>query len=239
MTIIDYFERTSIINLPERADRRAETRDEFNRAGWPIENKKADFFTAIRPETPAGFPSAGVKGCFLSHMNAIKKARNDNLANILIMEDDIAFISDINRIAAEALQELDLVNWGFLYLGYEYISDFSSGKRLERTTEPMRGKYFYAINSKIFDRFLEFLEQVLERPPGHPDGGPMYYDGALSTFQMQNRDINTFVVVPCLSYQRSSRSDLHPTSLLDELSLLTPFAAGFRRVKNILKRSTK
>lgn len=91
----------------------------------------------------------------------------------------------------------------------------------------------------IFDRFLEFLELVLERPPGHPDGGPMYYDGALSTFQMQNRDINTYVVVPTLGYQRSSRSDLHPTSLLDELSLLTPFAKGVRRLKNILKRSTR
>jgi len=43
MTIIDYFDHTAIINLPERADRRAETREEFKRVGWQIENKKVDF----------------------------------------------------------------------------------------------------------------------------------------------------------------------------------------------------
>ena len=239
MTIIEYFDRTSIINLPERADRRAETRDEFNRAGWPIENNKADFFSATRPELANGFPSAGVRGCFLSHMNAIKKARYDSLANILIMEDDIAFVTDTNSIASEAFHELDQVNWGFLYLGHEHKSYDSPEKRLERITEPVPGKYFYAINSTIFDRFLEFLELVLERPPGHPDGGPMYYDGALSTFLMQNRDINTFVVVPSLGYQRSSRSDLHPTFILDELTLLKPLSSVFRSLKNTIIRSKR
>ena len=237
MTIIDYFDRTSIINLPERADRRAETRDEFRRAGWPIENNKADFFSATRPELANGFPSAGVRGCFLSHMNAIKKAKHDNLSNILIMEDDIAFIPDINTIADEALQELDQTEWGFLYLGHEHISGLSTSKRLEEITEPLLLKHFYAVNCKIFERFLQYLEQVLERPPGHPNGGPMYYDGALTTFRMQNRDINTFVILPSLGYQRSSRSDLHQHSLWDTWTFLNPMTAGIRRVKNFIKRS--
>ena len=237
MTIIDYFDRTSIINLPERADRRKETREEFKRIGWPIENEKADFFPAIRPEKPAGFPSAGVKGCFLSHMNVIQKARHDNLANILIMEDDIAFISGIDKIADEALQELNQTDWGFLYFGHEHMSDFSSGKRLEKITEPLMLAHFYAVNATIFDRYLEFLNQVLERTPGHPDGGPMHYDGALSTFRMRNRDINTFVVIPSLGYQRSSRTDLHQLSIWDKWSLLSPLATGVRKIKNALKRS--
>ena len=237
MTIIDYFDRTAIINLPERADRRAETREEFKRVGWQIENKKADFFTATRPEIAAGFPSAGVRGCFLSHMNAIKKAKHDNLSNIVIMEDDIAFISDINKIADEALQELNQTEWGFLYLGHEHITDLSTDKRLEEITEPLLLKHFYAVNGYVFERFLQFLEQVLERPPGHPDGGPMYYDGALTTFRMQNRDINTFIILPSLGYQRSSRSDLHQHSLWDTWEFLNPITSGIRRMKNFIKRS--
>jgi hypothetical protein len=239
MTIIDYFDRTAIINLPERADRRAETREEFKRAGWQIETKKADFFTAIRPEIAAGFPSSGVKGCFLSHMNVIKKAKHDNLANILIMEDDITFISGINSFATEALQVLDHVNWDFIYLGHEHRSDSVPSEILQIITEPLTLKHFYAVNGHIFDRFLKFLEQLLERPPGHPDGGPMYYDGALSTFRMQNRDINTFVVIPSLGYQRSSRSNLHPTFLLDQLPFLNPLTTGLRKLKNSIKRSTR
>ena len=187
MTIIDYFDRTAIINLPERADRRAETRDEFRRIGWPIENAKVDFFTALRPETPAGFPNQGVRGCFLSHMNVIKTAKHDNLANVLIMEDDIAFISDIDKIAADALQALDQTNWGFLYLGHDHTSDTSGSTRLEKITEPLLFAHFYAVNSTIFDRLLEFLEQVLERPPGHPDGGPMHYDGEIGRASCRER----------------------------------------------------
>jgi len=239
MTIIDYFDRTAIINLPERADRRAETRDEFKRIGWPIENEKVDFFTAIRPEIAAGFPSAGVRGCFLSHMNAIKKAKNDDLTNILIMEDDIGFISDINKIAAEALQELVLTTWGFLYLGHEYKCELSSNKRLERVTDPLPLRHFYAINGYIFDRFIEFLEQVLERPPGHPDGGPMFYDGALTTFRMQNRDISTFVIVPSIGYQRSSRTDISKLPVWDRWKLLNPLTSKFRLLKNTIKRTNR
>ena len=239
MTINDYFDRTAIINLPERADRRAETREEFKRVGWQVENKKADFFTATRPEIAAGFPSAGVRGCFLSHMNAINKAQNDNLANILIMEDDIAFVSDINKIAEEALQELDETEWGLLYLGHEHISYLPTEKRVEEITEPLRLKHFYAVNGIIFERFLRFLEQLLERPPGHPNGGPMYYDGALTTFRMQNRDIKTFAIVPSLGYQRSSRSDLHQNSLLDSWPILNPMIAQIRTIKNFIKRIDK
>ncbi len=239
MTIIDYFDRTAIINLPERADRRAETRDEFRRIGWPIENAKVDFFTALRPETPAGFPNQGVRGCFLSHMNVIKTAKHDNLANVLIMEDDIAFISDIDKIAADALQALDQTNWGFLYLGHDHTSDTSGSTQLEKITEPLLFAHFYAVNSTIFDRLLEFLEQVLERPPGHPDGGPMHYDGALSTFRMQNRDIKTFAIIPSLGYQRSSRTDLHSLSFWDSWAILNPLTSRIRRLKNAIKRSKK
>ena len=237
MTIIDYFDRTSIINLPERSDRRSETIDEFKRIGRPIKNEKVNFFPAIRPDTPDGFPSLGAKGCLLSHMSAIKKARQDNLANILIMEDDIAFISDINIVAAEALQELEGTDWGFLYLGHEYPLKKTSGRRLELLTEPLPLTHFYAINGTIFDRFLGFLDQVLIRPPGHPDGGPMHYDGAISTFRMQNRDINTFLIVPSLAYQRSSRTDLLPPSLWDRWTFLSPLVNQMRKLKNALKRS--
>ncbi len=237
MTIIDYFAKTAIINLAERADRRAETREEFKRAGWPIENTKADFFPAIRPMEAAGFPSVGVRGCFLSHMLAIKQAKKEHLANILIMEDDIAFIADINSIAAEALQELEGKKWGFLYLGHEHHSDLPSETRLEKISEPLLLAHFYAVNSTIFDRFLTFLEELLQRTPGDPAGGPMHYDGAISTFRMQNPDINTFIVLPSLGYQRSSRTDLHPLSLWDRWRVLKPLTAGLRKLKNRIKRS--
>jgi GR25 family glycosyltransferase involved in LPS biosynthesis len=237
MSFIDYFDRTAIINLPERSDRRTETGNEFKRAGWSIDNDKSGFFPAIKPQDPAGFPSAGVRGCFLSHLNVIKQARHDNLDNVLVMEDDIAFVPAVESIGAEIILELKQTPWDFLYLGHEHTSAVTSGKRLEKITEPLLLAHCYAVNSTVFDRFLEFLEQVLQRPPGHPEGGPMHYDGAISTFRMQNTDVKTFVAIPSIGYQRSSRTDLHPLTIWDRWALLRPFMETVRRMKNIVRRS--
>ncbi len=65
----------------------------------------------------------------------------------------------------------------------------------------------------------------------------MHYDGAISTFRMQNRDINTFLIVPSLAYQRSSRTDLLPPSLWDRWTFLSPLVNQMRKLKNALKRS--
>ena len=67
----------------------------------------------------------------------------------------------------------------------------------------------------------------------------MYYDGALTTFRMQNRDINTFLIVPSLGYQRSSRTDVFPSSLWDQWAFSRPLIAEIRNLKNAIKRSIR
>jgi len=228
MRLIDYFDRAVVINLPERSDRRTETIQEFRRVKWPIENEKINFFPAIKPETSEGFPSAGVRGCYLSHYNAIKQAQVDNLANILVMEDDISFVSRIDKYAPAVIDSLEKTNWGFLYLGHEYSAGKSLGKPLEKITVPLPLAHFYAVNGRIFNRFLYFLEQLVQRKPGDPTGGPMHYDGAISTFRMQS-----------LGYQRSSCTDLHQLSYLDQWPILIPATRQFRKLKNAIKRLHK
>lgn len=236
MRILDYFDRVAIINLAERSDRREETVQEFRRIGWTIENDKIKFFNAIRPMEADGFPSVGVRGCYLSHYNVVKQAKCDNLSNILIMEDDIAFIKNIDKCAYDLATGLEKTRWGILYLGHEYQPEIPSGNLLEKLYTPLPLAHFYAINSRIYDRFLDFLEQLLQRKPGDPMGGPMHYDGAISTFRMQNQDIETYVVMPSLGYQRSSCTDLHKLSYLDEWPILVPVTRQFRRFKNTFKR---
>ncbi|MCF8271893.1 glycosyltransferase family 25 protein [Chlorobium sp.] len=104
MNITDHFQKTAIINLPERQDRREETIAELKRIACSIDNKKTAFFPARRPSEAAGFPSIGVRGCFLSHMQVIRQARHDRLSSILVMEDDIAFIPRANAILDQAMQ---------------------------------------------------------------------------------------------------------------------------------------
>lgn len=68
--------------------------------------------------------------------------------------------------------------------------------------------HFYGVNGRVLDRLVAFLELVMSRPPGHPDGGPMHVDGAFSTFRQQNPDVLTLAASPSLGWQRSSRSDI-------------------------------
>ncbi|MEI8185385.1 MAG: glycosyltransferase family 25 protein [Chlorobiaceae bacterium] len=239
MNLVEYFDKTVIINLPERSDRRAETKHEFDCINWPIGKDNIDFFSAIRPENNAGFPSIGARGCFLSHLKAIKTATNEKVNNILILEDDISFISDINRVGTEVINLLKHIDWGFLYLGHEYKSLQPSNQILERISESLPLTHFYAINGNVFERFITFLEQLQKRMPGDQLGGPMHYDAAISTFRLQNPDINTFAVIPSLGYQRSSRTDLHELSVWDKWPLLSSITGGLRSIKNRIRKLSR
>jgi glycosyl transferase, family 25 len=58
--------------------------------------------------------------------------------------------------------------------------------------------------------FAGFLRQVLDRPPGHPEGGPMHVDGAYTTFRRNHPEFMTLAAIPSLGHQRASRSDIYP-----------------------------
>ncbi|MEI7824183.1 MAG: glycosyltransferase family 25 protein [Chlorobiaceae bacterium] len=234
MKIVEFFDKVLIINLPERLDRKNETIKEFKRQKWPIENTA--FFRAIRPDDSAGFENPGVKGCFLSHLSAIREAKKEHKKNVLIMEDDVAFIKDINNKCDDVLEEISRTKWDFIYFGHEYPISANSSNKIIKITEPMRLAHCYAVNGCVFDRFILFLEELLKRQPGDPLGGPMHYDAAISTFRIQNPDINTYIVNPSLGYQRSSRTDLHALSYWDKSPLLSPFIAFIRKAKNTAKK---
>jgi glycosyl transferase, family 25 len=231
--IINFFDRTTILNLPERIDRRNETIEEFDMVAFNTE--KVVFFPAIRCFDADGFPNVGVRGCFLSHLEVIKQAKRDNLNNILVMEDDIAFLPTIAQYEYEALKDLEQLDWDFAYFGHNL--DISSQKiGWHKISDNMALAHFYAINGKIFDRFVKFIENILERPAGHPDGGPMHYDAAISTFRQKNPDINTYIFYPSLGFQRSSRTDLHSLKIWDRIQIIEPLIARMRKIKNKYRR---
>ena len=91
--------------------------------------------------------------------------------------------------------------------------------------------HFYGVNGQILDRLIAFLEQLQQRPSGHPDGGPMHVDGAYSTFRAQNPDITTLIAEPNLGWQRISRSDINASAWYDYLPLVRDVANAARGAK--------
>ncbi len=238
MGLFEYFDRTRIVNLAFRDDRRVETEEEFARYGFPIQANGVQFFEASSPNEAAGFPSPGVRGCFLSHQRIIEEALASDAPNILILEDDICFSSRIAELEASIVDELKRLDWDIVYFGHSLPID-SGVPRWEKLTKPTIQSHFYAINGKTLKEFSGFLERMSLRPAGHPDGGPMHYDGALNTFREQSPDISVYYYTLNLGYQRPSKTDLHQTPIFDRYKVFLPFTRIARKLKTMFMRMTR
>lgn len=208
-SLLSYFEHISIINLPDRVDRRREMESQLIKLGSVPEAGRVEFFPAFRPTAKDDWPSLGARGCFLSHYKVLKQARERKLRNILVLEDDCEFKPALVEFQQDIVRILSETPWDIVYLGHAARPLASGTPTLTPWQGPLMLAHLYAVNHTILDRLIAFLEQVMQRPEGHPDGGPQHYDGALTMFRAQNKDVITLIAAPNLAGQRSSRSDIH------------------------------
>lgn len=232
MHLIQHFQRSYIVNLPERADRRREMDAELQQAGLCADGERIRYFRAVRPADAGEFPSLGARGCFMSHLGILKEAIRDGLDNLLVMEDDLAL--DPRMLAApEAMRRrLQEGSWDFAYFGHVETVAAGAVPAWRETREPLATTHFYALNGRVLRPLHDHLEACLQRPSGHPLGSPMHVDGAYSLFRMQHPDVVTLMATPSLGGQRSSRSDIFPNKWYDRLPLTRQLAGLARGVKN-------
>ena len=235
MSILDSFTKAFVINLPHREDRRRETRSMFNRIGLPDWERHVEFFPAIRPDSAGNFPTLGTRGCFLSHLGVLKRALEEKAANVLVMEDDLEIEPDFVRNGHAIAKILRAEPWGFAYFGHRLEGQISdSGRPMQSFDGPIVTAHFVAISGQVLPRVVAHLEEVLDRPLGHPDGGPMHVDGAYSMFRERNPDVRTLVATPSLGFQRNSASDI-TTRWFDQVPVLASMAGAARRM---MRRTT-
>ncbi len=236
MKFIDFFDRVYVINLPSRADRRQEMAQELDRAGMPFMLGKVELFSAIRPDSPGPFESIGYRGAFLSHLNVIKKARAEQLRNVLILEDDLELREDFQQYEAILLRELADQDWDIVHFGYceAGVNREVRLPILQPFAGEIIGAQFYAVNGQAFDKLVNFFELLLQRPADHPEGGPMSPDGVFNVFKWQYPEVVRLIAVPSFGGQRGSRSDISPV-WFDQWPILS-FLASFVRRWGLQKR---
>jgi glycosyl transferase, family 25 len=227
MNTFDDFACIRIINLAHRGDRRVEMADQLARVGLAYDSPNVSLFRAVRPVDPGGFESTGARGCFLSHLEILRQAQGTR--NILIFEDDLNFARNIGATLRPALHSLP-PSWGIFYGGC-VSNAVSSGDPLREVhaSTPLGTSYFVGFNGQVIDRLVPYLEAILTRPSGDPEGGPMHVDGAYSRFRADNPDVRTFVAVPELGYQRPSRTDIHALKWFDRAPLVRELVQFIRR----------
>ena len=70
-----FFDRTYVINLPERKDRLREITRELRSMGMTFADPGVRLLRATRSREALGFPSPAVRGCFLSHLAILLQAQ--------------------------------------------------------------------------------------------------------------------------------------------------------------------
>ncbi|QQE65054.1 glycosyl transferase family 25 [Leptolyngbya sp. BL0902] len=263
MVLQNLFERTYIINLPERADRRQEIQAELKTIGSDLAPGKVEFFEAIKPTDYGAFPRREVLGCLLSHLHILKIAKAENLENVLIIEDDLAISKRIQRVAQYLPDFLQSTDWDILFLGFlpryglqfkdyyqepveQEINQYTARSFSAKiTNKPLRGTHFYAVNRKIYTPLIHYLEELLNQrfkeasavsiqSFDNLDGA--YLDTAYFLFNQAHKNTRIFIVCPPLGWQRSSRSDINP-SRLDRLEGLSFLLTIYRGIKSFVKKN--
>lgn len=238
ITLPHPFEIAYLINLPERTDRLASAKKQFARVGWTMGTNDLQLFPALRFADAAGFPNAPTRGCFLSHLECLRRANAAGRQSILLIEDDIGLPRSLPRITEAIEFRRKLETWDFLYFGHYGTGEIASADKKTSGDQvefrswrgDILGTHFYAVGGRILSRLIAHLEATAAGPPGDPKCGPMPLDGAYNIFRDINPDVRCLIAIPKLGWQSSSRSDIWP-SRFDRWSFLHPAGNVLRSVK--------
>ncbi|QLG87799.1 glycosyltransferase family 25 protein [Chitinibacter bivalviorum] len=232
MTLSDLIDRIYIINLPERNDRKAQISAELNKHGMHWQDNKIICWPAIRPHDAADFPTLGAHGCFLSHLGALRDACQLSQGWVLILEDDAVLLPQLTAALPDLKHLMASDQADLIYLGCcEQQDQRCSDKTFQPSNNPIVGAHAYLVSRAFIDELLPYLQACLIRPAGHPLGGRLHFDGALSLFRQFNPDCRTWLANRNLVEQRFSRSDIQARWWYDQWPVVKQLAAWARQWK--------
>lgn len=231
--IFGLFDKIYVINLASRPDRLREMGQQLRAIGLSFESPAVALFPAVRIAGKGGFRSAGVRGCFLSHLGVLKNASQEGHQRIAIFEDDLSFHADFPARIVEVGEKLKAHDWSIFYGGHH-----TEGAQLPPGSDcqpvpaeiAIQSAHFVAFRGPVIELTTAYLEAMLLRRAGHPDGGPMDVDGAYSWFRRNHAELLTCLAVPPLGFQRASRSDLSP-SWYDRIGAFRQVADALRKMR--------
>lgn len=234
MHLPDLFDAVYVINLASRTDRRREIERQLSDIGVHVDGERVKLFAAVRPDGPGGFPTIGARGCFLSHLHILQDAQRRGLARLLILEDDADFQLDFMVRLQDMAGTLGAPDWSIFHGGWLATGGGAPGTgplwRLDPTMSVM-GTHMVGLQGAAIGELVDYLQRMLQRPPGDPDGGPMHVDGAYYWYRRSRPERATLIAVPTLAVQRPSRTDVHVLRWFDRLPVIRDLAAVARRLK--------
>lgn len=233
--LLDHFERIAIIHLPERTDRMESLKREFQSIGGDVEAHNVTIPHAPKPSGTGGFPSRGVHGNYLSHLDILRTAVADRIESVLILEDDAIFSRRMVRDQAKLELHLRRHPWDTCFLGHSVINGLpSTPSGFLRFSGPFIWAHCYGVHRRCQAQLIEFLEQSMQREPGHAEGAKMYIDAALTFFRKTRPDLVHVLAYPALSVQKGSVSSLNTSPWYDRNSVTRGMVGTVRGIRDDL-----
>jgi glycosyl transferase family 25 len=179
-----YFEKIYCINLDSRPERWKEAQAEFSKAGILARVERISGEVCSDPR----------EGCARAHLKTIRLAKQLNLPNCLIFEDDVLILEDALPALHYSVRDVSRVDWDLFYLGATTVGPaYQISHHLAKLTGACSTQS-YAISARIYDAVLHSW---------HP---PKVYDVFLT------QDIipahQCFITVPMVTEQKTGFSDI-------------------------------
>lgn len=199
MILTDYFDRTFCINLDSRPDRWESAQEEFAKHSFNVERVSGIEGSKMNLDFPPEIKEGAV-GCALSQFFCIKYAKQLGLDTFLLLEDDIQFDENINELFNQYIKEVPS-DWDMLYLGGQHFH----GMNLQQVSEHVYkceytlAAHSVAFNHRVFDRFIDKLIDITKPCDVH--------------YAESHKEINAYVIIPHLTWQRNSYSDIEKTNV--------------------------
>lgn len=196
-TINKFFDAVLVTNLDHRTDRMDSLMPELEK--FNIEASKTKTFNGheLFPTMPR--LEAGYKGTILTHLNALRYAKQNNLKNILILEDDVRFSEKYIHLLDEMIKELP-EDWDMFYVGgndKHPLTMLSPFTKYLRKIEKLFTTHAYSVNARCFDFMIKHLESNIENA--------IVIDVLYTQVQPQ---LNCYMATPNLAWQQEGFSDV-------------------------------
>lgn len=152
-----------------------------------------------------------VKGCLESHLYCINYAKQKQLKNICIFEDDVDFLN----LDLETFKNLNIPNdYDMIYLGYHCNKGFNFNSNLIKIESGLT-THSYIINSNIYDIVLKDINKEWEKNKNDlTEMEKPFFENDLRAIdkfyarEIHNKRKKTFGVFPLMTTQREEFSNI-------------------------------
>ncbi len=147
-----FFDAIFCINLASRADRWRSVSARFERLGIAQRVRRYEAIAMPNPHA----------GQALSHRAILAQAREQGFQNVLVLEDDVQFTSDVSAGLQAALADLEGRDWQLLYLGAcrwnREVAPLEGARRIA-AAGPVTCTHALAYHRSVYGRILDAVPE--------------------------------------------------------------------------------